>query len=319
MAFKNVKKLAVSFTVILCIALVLAICCLPVPRSVTAPAVLQPRDAARVYVATPGVLTKAISVGEHVVQGQEIGRLESDTLLNQKLRVAGDMSRSRVRVETLQSRLNDESDAAAQLLVAQEILADLEEQARLIEHEFQSLTLLAPSSGTVVEPPANSALPRDDRELPTYTGSPLAPDNRGCYLERGDLFCLISCSEEFDAIALVDETEVTRVRPGQQARIQLEHAPAEVLTGEVMEVAELNTETAPAELAALHDVETRRDTTNSRKPARTMYQVRLQLASAGKLSIIGSRATVKIQVDSQTLVERLTQFLKQTFFTVSSK
>jgi putative peptide zinc metalloprotease protein len=309
---KRVKKGAVIVAIILVASILAAVCLIPFPYGVVAPAILQPRNATRVYVMTPGVLIDTVSPGDKLGRGKTLGKLENAKLRNQQLSVASDVSRAEMRVKTLQARLNDESEAAAQLMVAQEILTDLTEQLRLLNEEYKSLTLITPVNGTVISPQAAPLSPDEDRELPAWTGTPLDLENRGCYLERGTLFCLMGDLKSNEAVVLVDETDVAYVRVGQHARLRLELATAEVLTGRVVEIAEINTETAPEELVSQHDVAVRGIGSQQTKLVRTLYQVRVALDASEVPLLVGARGRVRILVEPQTIAERIAHWFQKT-------
>jgi putative peptide zinc metalloprotease protein len=216
------------------------------------------------------------------------------------------------RVKTLQARQGDESGAAAQLLVAEEMVADLTQQARLHNEEYRSLTLRATTHGTVIPPPALPRADRHGRQLPTWTGTPLDRENHGCFLDRGTLFCLVGDSDCCNAVVFVDETDLPYVRVGQQARVRLAHAIAAEVTGRVVEIAEINAETAPAELALQHDLAVRRDDTGAQRPVRTIYQVRLVLDASDTPRLIGARGMARITVDPQTIAKRIARWVGRT-------
>jgi putative peptide zinc metalloprotease protein len=309
---QRMRKVPLAILLTTLFLLLAAVFCIPLPCGVIAPAVLQPGRAQRVYVTTPGILVEATSVSDQVVEGQVLALLENADLRNEQLRIGGDLSRAQTRVKTLQVRQGDESGAAAQLQVAQEILADLTQQARLREEERRSLTLLAPTDGTVIPPLAAPRAASHGRQLPMWAGTPLDRENYGCTLDRGTLFCLVSDLGSCDAVVFVDETDLPYVRVGQQARLQLEYANADVVTGRVVEIAEINALATPAELASQHDVAVRRDDSGAPAPIRTTYQVRLALDTSDVPRLIGTRGVAQILVDPQTIVERIVRWVRRT-------
>jgi putative peptide zinc metalloprotease protein len=310
--WKRLDKRAPLTLAIAGAVLVVVACLLPLPASVVAPAVLQPHDAVKVFVASPGLIVKAAAACEQVKKGQVLAVLDNAELTDERLVAASDLTRSQARVHTLQLRLNDETDVAAQLAVAQEIFADLSEQARLRDKEFSRLTISAPRDGIVLLPPPTPAQ-SEDKELPTWIGSPLDVENHGCYLERGTLLCLVGDPQKFEAIVLIDETDLPYVKLGQPVRLQVKYAPDQILTGKVAEIAEVNAEAAPLELVSQKEIAVHDSRSQAAKPMRTLYQARVEI-DASQLSLLtGSRATVRIKIASQTLVEKLLRWARQTF------
>lgn len=313
MRSERLKKVPLAMVLLGAAAALALVGVMPLPCAVTAPAVLEPATAQRVFVATPGVLVDASRVGEHIEAGEPLARLENADLLNEQLRIAGDLSRAKARVEALESRASQDDASAAQLLVAKEILADLSKQARLRGEEAAGLTLRAPLAGEILPPPAVIEPNVEGRSLPGWSGGPLDADNAGCYLQRGDLLCLVGDGQDCEAIVLVDETEVPYVRVGQTARLKLAHAPGQILTAEVKEIAEINAATAPEELAGGGDIATRRDATGRSKLVRTAYQVRLAIDPSATPRLIGARGSAKIEVEPQTIVARILRWARRTW------
>ena len=310
---KRVNKRAPITVGVIALLLIAATLFVPLPASVTAPAVLQPHDAVKVFVSSPGVVAQAIIAGEQVEKGQTLAVLENAELRNQRLFAASELLRSQARVRTLQMRLNDETEAAAQLAVAQEILNDFTEQARLRDKEFNLLTITAPVAGTVILPPSVSPPSDQEKELPTWIGSPLESENRGCYLERGTLLCLVGDPHKYQAVVLIDETDLPYVKAGQTVRLQVEYAPAELLTGQVVEIAEVNAETAPTELVSQHEIAVHDTKSRGTRLIRTLYQARVEIDDTHLPLLAGVRANVRIKVASQTVVEKLLRWARQTF------
>lgn len=310
--FRKLKKGALFVLIAAVTGLVALVSFIPFPCRVAAPAVLQPSHAKRVYVATPGAVVQTIDAGQTVAPHDILAVLENVNLQNERLAIGGDKSRAEARVRTLELRLNEEAGAAAQLLVAQEILADLVEQARLRDEETNALTIKAVSTGTVIAPPVVSPPADNQRELASWSGTPLDPDNRGCYVERGTLLCLIGDPQKCEAVILVDETDVPYVRVGQSARIRLEHALSKILTGQVVEIAEVNVESAPPELVSQHEIAVQADSAGAARPIRSLYQVRVAIEASDVPLLIGARASARIQVEPQTIAQRVMRWLSRT-------
>ena len=206
-----------------------------------------------------------------------------------------------IRVINLQARLADEPDAAAQLQVAEEMLADVREQLRQRKQDEKALTLVAPGTGLVMEPPEAASNKTDEQNLPTWTGTPLEKENSKCYLERGTLVCLVGDPAKQEAMLFVDETDVQYVRAGQPVRLQLAMYPSSVITGHVTEIAERNLTSVPRELVADQELASRLDDSGARRPIRTTYSVRVTLEKHELHMLSGARGRAKIAVDPQPL------------------
>lgn len=285
----------------------------PLPCRVTAPATIEAVGAERIYVATPGVLRWAIEPGAQVEPGTVLARLEDKRLEAERLRIDGERKRSQARVASLQARVAGDDSAAAELLVAREIAADLAEQARLIEQDWRSLTVRSETAGRVLPPPASGEANDEPTRLPAWRRVPLAKENLGCHLDRGVLLCLVATPAERQAVALVDEADIGYLRVGQAAKIRLAHAPANPAPAEVQTIAEADAESLPPALLAQRDLAAERRPGGGASPVRTLYQVRLSLTDWPAAPPVGARATVKVSVAPQTPARRLVRWAYATF------
>jgi putative peptide zinc metalloprotease protein len=284
----------------------------PLPMRVTAPLVVRPEGARRVYVATGGVLQQSIAAGTPVTKEQQLARLHNHSLEMEIAVLTDRRDRQRLHLRLLKLRQHEDPQLAEQSPAAEEVLADLEEQLAGKQREQQRLTLTAPLAGTVLSPrrrpPAGS-----ETELPTYSGTPLDEQNLGCNLESGELFCLVGDPQRVEAVALVDQADVPLVRPGQNVRLQLAESPGQILTGRVVRVARINLDDPPQELldAGLLPVERR----GGERPRLlgNSYEVVVALDREHAPLLIGATGWVSVHTDPQPLGIRLYRALRSTF------
>jgi putative peptide zinc metalloprotease protein len=312
MAWRQLKPVRVTSAALAAVVCLAAFLLVPLPCRIRAPGVLEPSGAHRVYVSTPGTLESAAVAGQRVNIGDVIAQLEDDVLHREIQRLDGEERVAQIRVHSFQARLADEPDAAAQLQVAEEMLADVREQLRQRKQDEKTLRLVAPRNGLVMEPPEVASTNTDEQNLPTWTGTPLEHENAECYLERGTLFCLVGDPAQQEAMLFVDETDVQFVRPGQPVRLQLAMYPTEVITGQVVEIAERNITNVPRELVADEELASRLDDSGARRPVRTTYSVRVALDEHELHMLSGARGRAKIAVDPQPLARRALRALRRT-------
>ena len=311
-SMKQLNKPRSAAVAVIFLALVAAASLLPLPTRVSAPVTLQLRGAANVFVTTPGFVSRAIGTGERVEQGQTLATLTNREIQDQRMVTAGDLVRSRARVRTLQLRLTNDTQVASHLAVANEILSDVTEQLRLRDEELQALEIKAPRSGVIFLPPEVRQFDSEGQDLPQWTGTPLDVDNIGCYLERGTLLCVVGDPKRFEAIVLVDEADISYVRLGDTAEIMLEYNTERRLQGHVIEIAEVNAESVPSELAGeLQGAHT--TGADASKPVRTLYQARVELADIDIPLLIGAHGTAKIFVAPQTAAAKIAHWARCTF------
>lgn len=283
----------------------------PMPCRISAPALMQSLGAERVYVSTPGILVSCVSPDERVAVGQVIARMEDVVLSRDIERLVGKHRAAELQVENLRARLINDPDLALQLIVAQEMLADVEHQLAQRRNDARALNLKAPRSGVVMEPPATPAGDNRDQILPQWTGTPLDRENQRCYLSRGAVLCLVGDPQQQEAEIFVDETDVQYVRLDQRIRLQFDIGPAVQLSGRIIEIAKRNIEDVPRELAVAQELANRTDSSGRRRPVRSTYTIRISLDQGDERVLTGTCGQAKIEVEPQTLAKRLLRVLQR--------
>jgi putative peptide zinc metalloprotease protein len=315
MAWRQFRLLRLLYVTVAFLGVGCLLFALPLPCRISAPALLQPIGAQRVYVSTPGVLTRCIAQGKTVTANQELAQLDDVELRRDIVRLKGELGMARARVDGLQARLNDEPTAAAQLEVAQQMVLDLEHQLQQRQKDAKALTLTATVAGTVMEPAEVPLSSSEGERLSKWSGTPLDKKNTQCFLERGTLLCVVGNPAAQEAELFIDENDVRYVRPGQRVRMKFALAPSIILTGKIVEIAKRNIATVPRELAIDQELPNRIDaTTGSRRPTGTSYSVRVSLNNEGKIPLLAAaRGEAKILVEPQSLAERLLRSIRRTF------
>jgi len=292
--------------------LVAALALVPIPVRVTAPVVIEPCAARRVYVAEPGTLEFAVAPGQQVAAGETIARLSNPALDLEITRLTGDRDRQRTRLENLERRRGRDRTATAEIPTAREALADLEERLTKRTADRARLTLTAPVAGTVL-PPEWKSRPAAAGTLPAWKGTPLRTSNRGALLETGTLFCLIGDPQRIEAVAIVDQADVDRLALGQRAEVKLAQAAGDIINGTVTEIAEVDVDVAPTSLAKTGDVASRTDATGQVRPLSASYQVRVALDPGERTLLLGAPGRVRIHAAPQSLLARVWRRLRGSF------
>jgi putative peptide zinc metalloprotease protein len=314
MAWRQFRILRVAYTFATVASGICVLLAVPLPCRISAPALLQPVAAQRVYVATPGALTKCVAPGEAVVANQTIASLDDVKLRRDIVRLTGELHVAQSRVAGLKARLNAEPETAAQLEVAEQMLVDIEHQLQQRQKDERALTLAAPIAGIVMEPPDVPQPFSSDQRLPAWFGTPLEAKNRQCYLERGTLFCLVGDPTAQEAVVFIDENEVRFIHLGQNVRLKLAVAPDTILSGKIIEIAKRNLLNVPNELGIDQELPNRPDTTGSRRPIGASYSVRVALDDLQGVTLLtAARGQAKIDVEPQSLGERLLRSIQKTF------
>jgi putative peptide zinc metalloprotease protein len=285
---------------------------MPFPYRIAAPALVEPGSARHVYVSIAGMIVRGAQSGEQVSESDPVAVLENFDLQLEIARLQGQRNEQKLHLANLKHRQTRDVAAAAQIPTAEEALADLEERLERRIDDEKRLVVRAPTSGTIL-PVRQKARAYMAGELETWSGSPLDEINRGSRLESGTLLCQIGDPARLEASVVLDQRDVEFVRAGQEVRVQLDQSPDRVLSGRILEIAEIDLKVTPAELLPEGSVPTRPDESGVPRPVSTMYQARVSLIGAESLVLIGQAGQAKIDTAPMSLARRLSRYLSHTF------
>jgi putative peptide zinc metalloprotease protein len=283
---------------------------------VAAPLVLLPENAARVYATTAGTLNSVLPAGQHVTRGEPIAQLSNTDIELELARLEGEHRLRQMRVEHLQRLRALDREANDQLPVAQAALADSERRLKELRQEARQLTLTAPVDGIVIAPPRRTSAGafRPAARLAKWSGSLLEEANRGALVEPGTLVCLVGDPARLNAVLLVDDTDVRRLRPGQPVRLRLKQLPGQVIVGQLIDIARHDTPGNDNKTATRADLDALfADLTPPRRSS-ALYQALVRLdAPLDRALVIGGRGQAKITAERITLAHRIARWFAQTF------
>ncbi|HIQ21979.1 MAG TPA: HlyD family efflux transporter periplasmic adaptor subunit [Planctomycetes bacterium] len=289
----------------------------PMPFSVTAPLEIQARDAAHVYVDVPGVLVETcVQPGREVEAGHVLARLESTDLELEILKTESQKTRVESRLENLRQRYRyQDPRLMAEIVKAEDDLASLQRQLEHLRSDQRKLTLVAPVAGTVLPPPWIPPREDPDGALPTWSGTPLLPENVGSFFEQGTLFCQVGDPRHMEAILYVDQADVGFVEIGHAVEIKLDELPHDVLEGQVVEISPDAVRVVPRHMTtkAKGEIPTETDPTGVERPQPTLFKVRVHLEDPQGLLRLALRGRAKIHCAPQTLATRAWRLLTETF------
>ncbi len=322
---EKVKKPRMYTSLSVLVALLLAVAFLPLPYAVMCPLHIQPRGAEPIYVTVPegGLLEEVlVEAGQFVSAGTALARLSNVDIELEITKLEGQVDRYQMELLNLRQQRHRNPEAHAEIPKIEEALQTVRQQLDQRKQDRARLRLVAPIDGTVLPPPVQ---PRhEDREeyLPAWSGTPLEPENRGCYLEQGTLFCRIGDPQQMEAVLLVDQSEVPFVRRalGRQqppkVELKLDHLPHDVLVSHIGKLSEIDLQAAPKAVAAKYggDLPTITDPeTGAEKPQTIVYEAEAPLDDPEGLLKTGMIGRGKIHTEWLSLGSRLWRFINHTF------
>jgi len=283
----------------------------PLPSRVTANVFVDEDEAQRVYVTMSGTLVDSVHAGDHVVAGQELARLKDPQLTLQLAQLQGELNLQRLRLENLERQRVSDPLVAQSIPTLREAVRDLEQQLVQRQLDEERLHLRSQQSGIVLpEPWPIEGTPVGT--LTSWTGSPLDQRNRGCFLRAGTTLCRVGPPQSRSAVLLINQDDINLVHTGQLVRIVWNEMSGEFFQGEIVELSGLNL-TALAQDTRIGRVLPVRNTSQGVRPIGTWYQARLRLQETAAPVLRGSSGIAKIEVKSQSLIQRFSRWFTQTF------
>jgi putative peptide zinc metalloprotease protein len=301
-----------SISLVLGTLLVATALLVPLPHRISAPVVLEPAGARRVYITVSGSLAETSEVGKSVEAGDVLARLENLDEVKEIAQLTGLRDQQRLRVENLDRRRNNDPVAEQHLPAAKESLVDLEDRLAQRIKDRARLSLKSPIAGSVL-PPRGQHTPTPPGELASWKGTPLDPANLGSFLETGTLFCLVGDPDQLEAVLVIDQADVEFVRTGQTVRLALDQAPGLILTGRVADIAKIDLKVAPPELVTGGELPTLTDESGVARPISASYQARVTLDEHSQRLLLGASGWAKINVAPLSLGQRVYRYVSRTF------
>jgi putative peptide zinc metalloprotease protein len=300
----------------------------PLPFHITAGFHVKPRDAVTIYAAVDGRLDEIrVRPGQHVEQGEVIAVLDNIELKLNMLSLEGQLSEIDAELVVLEKQRRFDEIAGLrinELLEQRQALLQIVEDRR---RELANLTVTAPVAGTVLP-----VLDKPDREppdgqLPSWSGSPLQPQNLGAFLAASDRIGQIGDPRQLVAEIIIDQSDVELVRaaalrreqenqPGVPVVLMFDSLPGRDIETEIERIALAELREAPLGLSSLAggDLDSVTDPeTGIPKPLSTSYPAIAPLPDPGSELQLGMRGKAKLYTGWQPLGRRLYRFLTRTF------
>jgi len=192
----------------------------PITRTITAPVVLEIQDARPVAALAPGRLLRTVAAGDRVEQGQLLAQLHNPELRRRRIRLAGELDRQRLKLTTLRRRATLEPALLSEIPTAEATAQRVDGDLAQIDREIDRLAIRAPRSGVVVGITRHRTTAAAGDPLPAWQGRLIDQENLGCWVEAGELLCLVAPDpQRMQATAMIDQSDTLGVRPGLPVRV----------------------------------------------------------------------------------------------------
>jgi putative peptide zinc metalloprotease protein len=312
----EVKSLNMTITGVVVALIAAAICFIPLPQRVWCPAELRPRGEETVYVTVDGRLEDIlVEANDRVSEGDELATFSNIDLELQIAELEGQESGYRARLASLERERFTDSAAGMEIRTVEESLKSVEEQLAKKRKYQRELVLKAPRSGLVLPAETVDERPDPSGRLPGWSGSALAKKNIGATFAEGTVLCMVGDPDHFEAVMIVDQSEVEFVQSEQRVDLKLDAFPFETFRGAVDEIAETHIEVGSERLSvkAGGSVPTTTDEMGREVPISTSYEVLMQVDDVENVLTPGMRGTARIEVGNRTVGQWLLRLFWQTF------
>ncbi|HZZ28742.1 MAG TPA: hemolysin D [Pirellulales bacterium] len=312
----EVKKPRFYATLAIAVSVLAVIVFMPFPYHVFCTLHVEPQNADSVYVDVSGVLdSQYVHAGDIVQAGAPLADLKSSDL---ELAIAELNSRHNqilAQLNALRMQQHDDRKAGDIIPEAQKQLTAIEEQLSKKQAEAQRLHLVAHRAGVVIPPPSVPSHPSTDGRLNAWEGTPLDEQNLGATLKPNTLFCKIGDPEKYEAVLVVDQSEIDQVFAGQHVKIMLDEQPGVTLHSQIAEISSDPMKVVPKALSskAGGSLETKPDESGMLRPANISYEARVPLPDDNDNLLTGLKGQAKIDGPWHSLGWRAWRFLQNTF------
>jgi putative peptide zinc metalloprotease protein len=315
----QVKKPHLYTTLSLLTVAILAFLFLPLPHSIICPLEIQARGADSVYVEVPGALiARSVKDGDQVTQGQKLAELKDTDLDLQIAKLRGSLAENQTRLESLLRQSPRDHRAAEQVPAVKEAIGAFKKQLAQKMRDRQRLLLTAPTDGTVLPPPLTPRREDPDERLPTWSGTPLDPDNLGAHLDQGTLFCQVGDRTKLEAIMVIDQADRNLIddREHPEVDIKLEGFASTTIRSNIAQVSGDPLKIAPKRLSnkSQGELATKTDMqTGVERPMSTSYQASAPFDDPNGQYSLGLRGQARVYTKWISLGSRLWRLVAHTF------
>ena len=220
---------------------------LPLPTYVDCEVKVHPSNAAQVYVQTAGrVMSVYAQPGETVLKGTPLARLHAAELELSVAEANKQLKAAEVRISSLR-RNKGTRDAEQAMAEAEERVARLKIWKAALERDFANLTLLAPRDGVIIPPPVKPFESETALQLASWHGVPSEPENLGCHVEPGALWCEVVDPLQTELRMGINANDRDLIAPGQAVHVQLSCDASRIDLARLVEVSATVEEKEPAQ------------------------------------------------------------------------
>lgn len=294
------------------------VCFVPLPFHVKCPFEVQPKDLRLVRTKVPGYLVAWNKYpGSFVRKDEPIALLKNIDLEIQEAKYKSEHDLALVRLNQTERQANLDPRQNALLLQQRQTYKSARELLDTVEKKKEKLLITSPRDGFVFEPPSKSASKSAmaEDQLPGWSGNPYDPSNQDAFFTEGDVLCVVGEPQNFEAIIIVDQSDVDLVKVGNEVELMLDSARLNSVVGKISTVASTAMTEVPENLAsqAGGPLNTAQDEFGKVRPISTSYQATVPLNPQHVAFRASYRGQAKVHLEWKSLGWRFYRFCVKTF------
>ena len=286
----------------------------PLPRTISAPSMVHPRDSQTIYATVSGRVVDAVRYGDRVVKGQTLTRLDNFQVCQEALRLNAECDRLSRELRVLAGRRVAEPEVGAKIPTIKNSLSAAQHRRFLHQQRVSQLIIESPMDGVIyaAETPASEVF-NDDRVLDPHDQLPVSPNKHHSWIESGTPVCVIGAARKRDAILWVRQQDIPLLQVGQQISWTSPNSSAGLLRGQVTHLATEPVEQVDHELLVTGRIGLKPGKEHLRQPSEVLYQVRARLETGTVVLPARLTGMVRVKVQPASLLSRFSRWLNDSF------
>ncbi len=310
---KPIQKWRLAATAVVLGAVIAALGQIQIPFIQWAAFVIEPRDVQHVVTKVPGELIELnVKPGDHVEAGQKLAVLYDPRLDDSKRQLEMQLELKKTALKIARAGYNPGDEA-----MAQESLDSVNDQLRELNEQMKNLVVLAPISGTVVEPPREPApkMHQLKTRLVGWTGTPLQEKNKGAFLAERTKLLSIAPSEAMQAILYLNQADRHDVALGMQVALKFDHLPDRIFRGTIIQLATAHSDYAPETMAVKNGglLATTSDREGREQLQEAAYQATVLIDESPELLRNNLRGNARFMAANRSAFGWLWRYIRRTF------
>jgi putative peptide zinc metalloprotease protein len=271
-------------------------------------------------VTVEGILDELfVRPGQQVAAGQPLAQLRNLEVEFDIIELIGQRDMLKERIKGVQRVRQGDPRTATPIEPELKSLDRVNKMLAERELDRDRLLLAAPRAGTVLPPPQMPARAEDEASLPTWSGSPMDPENLGATLLADTKFCEIGDPHRLEARLIIDQSDIGLLgdKTGQRVELLLAQSAGRVYIGHIEKVAPETVSESPVHLSSLNggQLPTQMSPSGVAEPISPVFDaiVPFEEADPQGLLRVGLVGRAKISVDRRTIASRFWRYLRRTF------